>query len=83
MGLLQYISPEDVLELLLLLGGCRGGSREGGSAMQCSRLAGGTSEACTSSSPGPEKENGDQEDAVQQEGFKLDLRTNLLPMGIG
>lgn len=51
--------------------------------MQCSRLAGGTSEACTSSSPGPEKENGDQEDAVQQEGFKLDLRKNLLPMGIG
>ena len=66
LGLLQYISPEDVLELLLLLGGCGGGgSREGGSAMQCSRLAGGTSEACTSSSPGPEKENGDQEDAVQ------------------
>ena len=66
LGLLQYISPEDVLELLLLLGGCGGGgSREGGFAMQCSRLAGGTSEACTSSSPGPEKENGDQEDAVQ------------------
>lgn len=40
-------------------------------------------EACTSSSPGPEKENGEQEDAAQQEGFKLDLRKNLLPMGIG
>lgn len=51
--------------------------------MQCSGLAGGTSEACTSSSPGPEKENGEQEDAAQQEGFKLDLRKNLLPMGIG
>lgn len=80
MGLLQYTSPEDVLELLLLRGGR---SREGGCAMQCSGLAGGTSEACTSSSPGPEKENGEQEDAAQQEGFKLDLRKNLLPMGIG
>lgn len=83
MGLLQYTSPEDVLELLLLLGGCGGGPREGGFATQCSGLAGRTSEACTSSSPGPERENGDQEDAVQQEGFKLDLKKNLLPVGIG
>lgn len=50
--------------------------------MQCSGLAGGTRETSTSSSPGPERQNHDKEDAVQQEGFKLNLRKNLLPMGI-